>query len=151
MTGIKRRAPRYQEIVVDTDGRDTASQRIAPAVCHTSLIPFVARSFDIWSLGRAVALNEEPHAINLDKARAFLNRADSRGSENSCAADHIRTKPAPELLPAVLVGRNAFGSAQTVGKAVTEIRPKDAQAFEEIGILFEHLFGIPRFPPSTAQ
>jgi chromosome partitioning protein len=148
MTEIKRLAPKYQEIIVDTGGRDTASQRAALAVCDTYLIPFVPRSFDIWTLDKVAGLIEEARTVNQTfQARAFLNRADSRGPDNDSAAELIRTKDAIELLPAILVGRKAFGNAQAVGKAVTEIRPKDAQAIEEIGILFEHLFNIQKISP----
>jgi chromosome partitioning protein len=143
MTEIKRLSSKYQHIIVDTGGRDTVSQRAALAVCHTYLIPFVPRSFDIWTLDKVVGLINEARAVNPDfQARAFLNRADSRGPDNDSAADLIKSKPELELLPAILVGRKAFGNAAAAGKAVTELRPKDAQAIEEVGILFSHLFDI---------
>ena len=64
---------------MDTGGRDTASQRAALAVCHTYLIPFVPRSFDIWTLDKVAGLIKEARTVNQTlQARAFLNRADLR-------------------------------------------------------------------------
>jgi chromosome partitioning protein len=148
LTEIKRLAPKYQEIIVDTGGRDTASQRAALAVCDTYLVPFVPRSFDVWTLDKVVTLIEEARTVNPNfQARAFLNRADSRGVDNDDAANLIKSKPELELLPAVLIGRKAYGNAAAAGLAVTEIRPQDAKATEEIGILFEYLFDIQKISP----
>jgi chromosome partitioning protein len=148
LTEIKRLAPKYQEIIVDTGGRDTASQRAALAVCDTYLVPFVPRSFDVWTLDKVVTLIEEARTVNPNfQARAFLNRADSRGADNDDAANLIKSKPELELLPAVLIGRKAYGNAAAAGLAVTEIRPQDAKATEEIGILFEYLFDIQKISP----
>jgi chromosome partitioning protein len=148
MTEIKRLSPKYQEIIVDTGGRDTASQRAALAVCDTYLVPFVPRSFDVWTLDKVVMLIEEARSINPNfQARAFLNRADSRGPDNDDAAKLIQTKPALELMPAVLVGRKTYGNAAAAGMAVTEVRPQDAKATEEIGILFGYLFNIQKVSP----
>jgi chromosome partitioning protein len=127
LTEIKRLAPKYQEIIVDTGGRDTASQRAALAVCDTYLVPFVPRSFDVWTLDKVVTLIEEARTVNPNfQARAFLNRADSRGADNDDAANLIKSKPELELLPAVLIGRKAYGNAAAAGLAVTEIRPQDS-------------------------
>lgn len=148
LTEIKRLAPKYQEIIVDTGGRDTASQRAALAVCDTYLVPFVPRSFDVWTLDKVVTLIEEARTVNPNfQARAFLNRADSRGADNDDAANLIKSKPELELLPAVLIGRKAYGNAAAAGLAVTEIRPQDSKATEEIGILFEYLFDIQKISP----
>jgi chromosome partitioning protein len=143
MTEVKRLAPKYQEIIIDTGGRDTASQRAALAVCDTYLIPFVPRSFDVWTLDKVVDLIEEARTVNPDfQACAFLNRADSRGPDNDDAAKLLQSKPGIELIPAIIVGRKAFGNAAAAGMAVTEIRPQDPKATEEIGVLFRHLFNI---------
>src|SRR5215217_9357469 len=98
MTEIKRLAPKYQEIIVDTGGRDTASQRAALAVCDTYLVPFAPRSFDVWTLDKVASLTEEARDINPDfRAFAFINRADPRGSLNTEAAELIKSKPALEF------------------------------------------------------
>ena len=145
LTEVKRLAPKYQDIIVDTGGRDTASQRAALAVCDTYLVPFAPRSFDVWTLDKVASLVEEARDINPDfRAFAFINRADPRGSLNTEAAELIKSKPALEFIPAGLGNRIAFANAAAAGLSVVEMKALDPKAVEEIGILFGYLFNTPR-------
>lgn len=74
---------------------------------------------------------------------AFINRADARGNENAEAAELIRTKPALEFVPAALGTRKAYANAAASGLSVTELKPQDPKASEEIAALFGYLFDIP--------
>ena len=115
LTEVKRLAPKYQDIIVDTGGRDTASQRAALAICDTYLVPFAPRSFDVWTLDKVASLVEEARDINPD-FRAFAlstaptpgaasiprRRSSSRASlplsssrSGSVTALHSRTRPLP--------------------------------------------------------
>ena len=70
-------------IIIDTGGRDTSSQRAALTVADTLIVPFVPRSFDLWTIEKVGSLVEEMRAGNPAlKAYTFLNRADSRGNDN---------------------------------------------------------------------
>lgn len=143
LTEVRRLAPKYQEIIIDTGGRDTVSQRAALAVCDTYLVPFAPRSFDVWTLDKVAALVEEARAINPDfRALAFINRADAQGKENAEAAALLSKTPAIELIPTPIGNRKAFANAASQGLAVTELRPPDTKAVQEIGILFRYLFDI---------
>lgn len=143
LTEVKRLAPKYQEVIIDTGGRDTVSQRAALAICDAYLVPFAPRSFDVWTLDKVAELIEEAHAVNPDfKAFAFINRADSRGSDNADAAEMLASKPALSFIPTALGNRKAYGNAASQGLAVTELRPQDPKATEEVGTLFGYLFDI---------
>jgi chromosome partitioning protein len=86
-----RLADKYQDIIIDTGGRDTTSQRAALTIADQLLIPFVPRSFDIWTVQKVAALVNEMKPANAKlTAYTFLNRADSRGQDNEEAADGIR-------------------------------------------------------------
>lgn len=57
-------APRYQDIIIDTAGRDTMEMRAALAVCEIAVLPFQPSQFDLWTaetmhemLNTASALN----------------------------------------------------------------------------------------------
>lgn len=140
-SGVQRLAPKHAHVIIDTGGRDTVSQRAALAVCHTYLVPFAPRSFDVWTLDKVAELVEEARAVNPNlRALAFINRAEARGSENAEAAELIRSKPGLEFLPAALGARKAFAHAAAGGMAVTELRPLDAKASEEMAALFGCLF-----------
>lgn len=144
-TEVKRLAPKYQEIIIDTGGRDTESQRAALMVCDSYLVPFAPRSFDVWTLDKVASLVEEARTYNSAlKAYAFINRAETRGNENVEAAELIQAKPALEFIPASLGNRKAYAHAAAAGLSVTELRPQDTKATEEMGILFGYLFNIPK-------
>ena len=55
--------PKYDDIVIDTGGRDTASQRACADHCQSVFAPFIPRSFDIWTLEKVTALIEEIRSI----------------------------------------------------------------------------------------
>ena len=143
LTEVKRLADKYQEVVIDTGGRDTASQRAALAICDTYLVPFAPRSFDVWTLDKVAELVEEARSINPDlRALAFINRADAQGKDNAEAAEFLASKPALEFITTALGNRKAFANAASQGLAVVELRPHDAKANEEVGKLFGYLFDI---------
>ena len=63
-TEVLKLEPKYDDIVIDTGGRDTASQRAALTIANVFLLPFIPRSFDIWTLEKVTALIEEIQPIN---------------------------------------------------------------------------------------
>jgi chromosome partitioning protein len=142
-TQILRLADKYEDIVIDTGGRDTTSQRAALTVADCVLIPFVPRSFDVWTLDKVNALIEEMRPAN-DRLRAFafLNRTDPRGSDNLEARGVLADSPALELVDTPLGNRKAFPNAAALGLAVHELRPEDAKASAELAALYRHLFDI---------
>ena len=81
-TEILELAPKYDHIIVDTGGRDTTSQRAALAVSQLLLVPFVPRSFDIWTLNKVATLVDEMRSVNPALAAyVFLNRPTRKGRE----------------------------------------------------------------------
>ena len=132
-TELRRLAPKYDDVIVDTGGRDTTSQRAALTVSDRLLIPFVPRSFDVWTLSSVADLVDEIRTVNPDlQALVFLNRADPRGSDNDDAEVFLSEAPGLELVPVRLGTRKAFGNAAARGLAVTELRPQDPKATQEI-------------------
>src|SRR6266446_7732934 len=86
-------APKYDHVIIDTGGRDTASQRAALSVSDVLVIPFAPRSFDIWTVNKVADLVEEMRTVNPKlKALAFLNRTDpqGQGSENEETAELLK-------------------------------------------------------------
>jgi chromosome partitioning protein len=142
-TQTQRLAGKYQDIVIDTGGRDTTSQRAALAVADLLLVPFVPRSFDIWTLEKVGALVEEMQPANPRlKAYAFLNRADARGQDNDEAMSFLRESAALTFIETPIGSRKAFANAAAQGLGVTELRPADPKASDEIQILYRYIFDI---------
>ncbi|MDZ3838308.1 MAG: hypothetical protein U0S49_13145 [Rhodospirillales bacterium] len=129
--------------MIDTGGRDTTSQRAALSVAHVLLVPFVPRSFDVWTLEKVAGVVSEIQTVN-DKlvAFAFLNRADARGKDSEEAAAVIRETPALTFLDAPLGTRKAFANAGALGLAVCELTPEDPKASSEFMTSYERLFNV---------
>ena len=142
-TEIKRLAHKYKDIIIDTGGRDTTSQRAALTVSDILLVPFVPRSFDVWTLEKVSQLVAEMRAANPDlMAYAFINRADPRGQDNAEAEDAIRDTDELVLIKTPIGARKAFGNAAAHGLCVAEGKPQDPKATAEFMILYRHLYNI---------
>ena len=146
-TEILELTPKYDHIIVDTGGRDTTSQRAALAVSSLLLVPFVPRSFDIWTLNKVATLVEEIRAVNPTlTAYVFLNRTDpeGQGTENTEAVNMLDEVDGLTYLDAPLGSRKAFGHAATRGLAVTELtgHHHNPKACAEIMVLFKHCFNV---------
>ncbi len=142
-TETLRLSEKYDDIVIDTGGRDTTSQRAALSVADVLLVPFVPRSFDVWTLEKVAGVVSEIQTVN-DKlvAYAFLNRADARGKDNEEAASVIRETPTLSFLDAPLGTRKAFSNAGALGLGVAELSPGDPKATFELMTLYQRLFNV---------
>jgi chromosome partitioning protein len=142
-TEILKLANKYDDIIIDTGGRDTTSQRAALTVADVYLVPFIPRSFDMWTLEKVVRLIEEITPINPKlKCFAFLNRADPRGVDNQEAAEYLRDNGSLTFLDTPLGDRKAFSNAATQGLAITELKPVNQKAVEEISTLFQRCCNV---------
>ena len=142
-TEVLRMAPKYDDIVIDCGGRDTTNQRAALSVADVYLVPFVPRSFDVWTLEKVSELVEEIQAINDSlKPFIFLNRADHQGHDNEDAVQYFEEYENLVLLDAPIGNRKAFANAAAQGKGVVEYRPKDTKAIGEIEKLYGEVMAI---------
>jgi chromosome partitioning protein len=134
-------ANKYEDIIIDTGGRDTTSQRAALTVADFLLVPFVPRSFDVWTLEKVSSLVSEMQAANPDlQAYTFINRADPRGQDNDDAAEVLRETESLSFIETPLGARKALSNAAAAGLAVTEIKPQDPKATEEMMLLYRYIF-----------
>lgn len=138
-----RLASKYDHIVIDVGGRDTAGQRAALSIADVYAIPFLPASFDVWTLEKVASLIEEASPFN-DKLTTvcFLNRADARGQDNDEATAIAREIPQLTYLNAVLGNRKAFRSAASKGLSVIELKPEDQKANAELRALFDRLTDV---------
>jgi chromosome partitioning protein len=140
-TETQRLASKYQDIIIDTGGRDTASQRAALTVADYLLVPFVPRSFDVWTIEKVSALVDEMMAANPElKALTFINRADPRGQDNTDAAEILNDTEILSFVDTPLGARKAFSNAAAAGLSVAELKPQDEKATEEMMILYRYIF-----------
>lgn len=134
---------RYGDIIVDTGGRDTTSQRAALTIADTLLVPFLPRSFDVWTLERVARLIDEVIIVNPSlQTKAFLNRADPVGSDNASAAAELQASPAIEYIGTPIGNRKAISHASAHGLSVVEHESK-SKAVAEFLALYRCVFGLP--------
>lgn len=133
--------PKYDHIIIDTGGRDTTSQRAALSVADISMIPFVPRSFDLWTINKVVSLIDEIQAIRIEplKVYAFLSRADIRSADNREVAEALATFPQITYLPHAVSNRKAFSNTAAIGLSVFEADQPDLKAVKEIDNLFNYI------------
>lgn len=142
-TETLRLSTKYETIIIDTGGRDTTSQRAALSVANVLLVPFVPRSFDVWTLEKVGTLVSEIKTINPDLiAYAFINRADPKGQDNNDAADVLKETDALTFIDTKIGMRKAFSNAAATGQGVTELKPSDSKSIAEMETLFQHVFNV---------
>lgn len=141
-TQILRLSPKYQDIIIDAGGRDTAGLRAALTVCDTALVPFQPRSFDLWTLDKILSLLTEAREYRERPLRALslLNFADPQGADNAAAAETLKGNGGLTFLTAAIGRRKAFPNAAAAGLGVLELKPEDPKASAEIEALATTVF-----------
>ena len=140
-TETLRLVDKYTEIIIDTGGRDTTSQRAALTVADVLLVPFVPRSFDVWTLEKVGDLVGEMRTANSGlRVYVFINRADPSGRDNDETAEALRDTDGLKFISTPIGARKAFGNAAAQGLAVGELRPQDTKAVQEITMLYRYVY-----------
>lgn len=138
---IEKRFQHYDDIIVDTGGRDNTSQRSALTVSNIFIVPFRPKSLDVWTLGKVNNLIIEVNVINPKmKSYALINQADSAGSDNKDALEAIGECPDLICLPTFLGYRKSFSSATAKGLSVNELKPVDKKAVQEMESIYQQIY-----------
>lgn len=134
-------APKYDDVLIDVGGRDTASLRAALTVAETLLIPFQPRTFDVWAIDHMVTLIEEAETINENlNAFSVLNAADPVGKDNEEAATYLRQCTRIHHLDSLIVRRKVYPNAAAQGKGIIEYLPRDQKAIDELARLISSIY-----------
>ena len=140
---VQRLEDKYDDVIIDTGGRDTTSQRAALTIADLLLVPFGPRSLDIWTLERVEELVEDARAVNPDlRAYAFINRADHQGNYNQETRDVLTDSDVVDFIPETLGNRKSFAIAFDYGQSVVEYTPRDKKAIREMKALYDTVFDI---------
>jgi chromosome partitioning protein len=130
-SNLQRLKEDYDEIIVDTGGRDTTSQRSALCVADKLVLPFKPSSMDIWTMVPIKSILDEcinPHL----KVYAVVNQADASGNDNKEAITILKEFEDIRILDCVIVNRKAFRNAASHGLGVKEVSVRDKKACQEI-------------------
>lgn len=140
---LEKMRPDYDDIIVDTGGRDTVSQRSSLCAADVFLIPFKPRSIDIWTMGAVRNLIRECSSTNQNlKSIVVINQADSLGKDNIDALEIIKECEEVRCLRHFIGNRKSFGNAAGNGLGVNELNPRDAKAVIEMSHLYSEIYQV---------
>lgn len=130
----------YDDVIIDTGGRDTTSQRSAMVKCDAFLTPFRPKSFDIWTLTSLRRMNAELKTINPSfRVMAVLNQCSPRSSDTKIARKFIEENSI-ECLKTELGYRKSFSEAASLGLGVIELKGCDKKSKEEVESLHDDIY-----------
>ncbi len=129
---VRKLRDKYDDIIIDTGGRDSGSFRAALTVSDTLIVPVQPRTFDVWAVDQVAELITEAREINENLvAYAVLNAADPQGRDNAEAAEVLGENTELMMLGAHLVRRKALANACAAGRGIQEMNPRDPKAERE--------------------
>jgi chromosome partitioning protein len=139
---VRQKEDLYDDIIIDTGGRDSRSQRSALAVADLLIMPFKPRSLDLWTIEDMLKIIELMQSVN-PKLRplSVLNQADVQGTDNQEAEALLADIADIPYSGVTIVNRKAFGKAIAQGLAVHELKPVDKKAVSEMAALYQYVFG----------
>jgi len=139
-TEIQKMSKDYDDIIIDSGGRDTYSLRAALTISDIFLIPFQPKSFDIWTATKVSSLAVEAKVFNEKlKVLAFINCGGSKGNDNEETFNVLGEFKNLNILPIVVGQRKAFSNATAEGLGITELKT-DPKAIQEIMSLHDIIF-----------
>ncbi len=141
---VKDLAHRYQDIIIDAGGRDSVELRSALVVTEKAYIPIQPSQFDIWTLNQMDELVETAKAFNPNlQAKVIISRSSTNPSvhESNDTGKLLDDFTNLDLANVTIRDRIAYRKAAKDGLSITELKPKDAKAVEEMEALYREVFG----------
>lgn len=136
-------ARKFDDIVIDSGGRDSEELRSALLVADRVVVPMAPSQFDLWSLASMAAMVRKAATLNPGmRARIVINRASTNPSvtETEEAREALSELDGLSLSDTLIRDRIAFRRATREGLGVVEMRAKDAKAAAEITDLYREVF-----------
>lgn len=136
-------ARRYQDIIIDTGGRDSPETRSALISAQLVVVPAQPSQADLWSLEKLAALVDAARGFNPNlRAMVVITRASTNlGVQDTDAArEFVSTVKSVELAKSVIRDRMVWRRSFADGLSVSEYRPLDDRAAAEIDALIKEVF-----------
>lgn len=130
----------YDDILIDTGGRDSQSLRAALSISNLLISPFQPKTFDVWTMNKLNRLIEEMSVVNpYLKTYAIINRGDTKGSDNDDAKEIL--SESIECLPVTIYQRKSLSNSAATGQSIFEIeKSQDKKAIQEMQDLHDVIF-----------
>lgn len=137
-------AKRYQDIIIDAGGRDSAELRASLVRADLAVIPVQASQFDLWTLDRMDEMVKLAKSYNQGlRVKILISRASTNPgvTEANNAAELVEEFDTFALADTIIRDRIAFRRAAAEGKGVTEMYdPETEKAAWEINKLYKEIY-----------
>lgn len=140
---VTKLAPRFEDVVIDSGGRDSVELRQAMLVAQVMIIPARPSQFDLHGLAATNQIVADARGFNPGLIALVVINSATTHSTNTDAQDMaqaIADMPNLRVAKAVLRDRVSFRRAARDGLAVTEYSPVDDRAIAEIRQLYKETF-----------
>ena len=139
----------YDHVIIDVGAKDSGALRAALTITDVLMVPFTPRSYALWAYENILELVHEAQEVRKERDMPpirvvpFLNMADPSGDDNDAAVVAIAAYGFP-VAPVRIGRRKAIERASATGLNVSEARPADQNAREEIGSLVQLMLKLGR-------
>lgn len=134
---------KYDDIIIDAGGRDSPELRASLLVADKAIFPLRPSQFDLWTLGKINGLLDDVKELNPNiSAFVVLNQVAPNPSsrDTEMARELIGEFDNLKLLNTLICSRISFCRAVINGMAITEYKPEDHKATEEMISLYKEIF-----------
>jgi len=136
-------ATRYEDVIIDAGGRDSAELRASLVVAHRVFTPVQSSQFDLWSLEKMDELVATAKGFNEDlEASIVITRAPTNVMmrEVQEARDFLQDFEHYALAQTVIYERSVWRKASRQGRSIVELDRQDYKASNELKLLGEEIF-----------
>ena len=140
---VKELKKKYQDIIIDAGGRDSPELRSALLVADIAIFPLRPSQFDLWTMSRLNTLVEQALDINENlKAFVVINQASPNPAvkEVEEAKEFISEFKYINLFDSIICERISYRRAAIEGRGVSEYKPEDGKAIEEVSNLYNEIY-----------
>lgn len=145
---IKHLATKYQDILIDTGGRDSVELRAAMVVADIAIFPFQPSQFDMWSAETISEIITMAKELNPTlRVVACLTKASPNPvvKEYVDAQEFLAEFSNLPMTETVIRDRIVWRRSISEGRAIFEMKDRDEKAEAELLQLYRTIF---EFPPS---
>lgn len=137
---IKYNVSSFDDIIIDSGGRDTTTQRSALVQCDVFLSPFRPKSLDIWTLQALKKLKNEILSVNPSlRTMAVLNQC-ARNDPDTDTCRVIIEDQGIECLSIPIRDRKSFSDASSKGLGIIEHKSAYRGSVMEILSLHDDIY-----------
>lgn len=136
-------ARRYQDIIIDTGGRDSPETRAALVSAQLVVVPTQPSQVDLWSLEKLADLVDTAKGFNPNlRALVVITRASTNLSvqDTDAAREFVGSVATVNLARSIIRDRMVWRRSFADGLSVSEYRPLDDRATAEINALTKEVF-----------